>query len=107
MENPLAFADTTRRDVLRKAVFIAPVISLCQSSHPSRRPDRTEETTITTIRTMGTLVVAHTAKDAGVVAVGVGGSSAGGSSTAATDVRGHVAHCLTNFELFHVPALPD
>jgi hypothetical protein len=26
MENPLAFADTTRRDVLRKAVFIAPVI---------------------------------------------------------------------------------
>jgi hypothetical protein len=26
MENPLEFADTTRRDVLRKAVFIAPVI---------------------------------------------------------------------------------
>ena len=26
MENPLQFADTTRRDVLRKAVFIAPVI---------------------------------------------------------------------------------
>jgi hypothetical protein len=56
---------------------------------------------------MGTLVVAHTAKDAGVVAVGVGGSSAGSSSTAATDVRGHVAHYLTNFELFHIPALPD
>ena len=26
MENPLEFADTTRRDVLRKTVFIAPVI---------------------------------------------------------------------------------
>jgi len=26
MENPLEFADTTRRDVLRKAVFSAPVI---------------------------------------------------------------------------------
>jgi len=26
MENPLEFADTTRRDILRKAVFIAPVI---------------------------------------------------------------------------------
>jgi hypothetical protein len=26
MENPLEFADTTRRDVLRKVVFIAPVI---------------------------------------------------------------------------------
>ena len=26
MENPLEFSDTTRRDVLRKAVFIAPVI---------------------------------------------------------------------------------
>src|SRR5262245_4453260 len=26
MENPLEFADTTRREVLRKAVFIAPVI---------------------------------------------------------------------------------
>ena len=26
MENPLEFADTTRRDVLRKAVFVAPVI---------------------------------------------------------------------------------
>jgi hypothetical protein len=26
MENPLEFPDTTRRDVLRKAVFIAPVI---------------------------------------------------------------------------------
>jgi hypothetical protein len=26
MENPLEFADTTRRDVLRKAVFITPVI---------------------------------------------------------------------------------
>ena len=26
MENPLEFADTTRREVLRKAVFIAPAI---------------------------------------------------------------------------------
>jgi hypothetical protein len=26
MENPLEFAETTRRDVLRKAVFITPVI---------------------------------------------------------------------------------
>lgn len=26
MESPLEFADTTRRDVLRKAVFITPVI---------------------------------------------------------------------------------
>jgi hypothetical protein len=26
MESPLEFADTTRRDVLRKTVFIAPVI---------------------------------------------------------------------------------
>jgi hypothetical protein len=26
MENPLEFPDTTRREVLRKAVFIAPVI---------------------------------------------------------------------------------
>src|SRR5262245_47725452 len=26
MENPLEFADTTRRDVLRKTVFIAPVV---------------------------------------------------------------------------------
>ena len=26
MENPLEFSDTTRREVLRKAVFIAPVI---------------------------------------------------------------------------------
>jgi len=26
MENPLEFPDTTRRDVLRKAVFVAPVI---------------------------------------------------------------------------------
>ena len=26
MENPLEFADTTRREILRKAVFIAPVI---------------------------------------------------------------------------------
>ena len=26
MENPLEFADTTRRDVLRKAVFVTPVI---------------------------------------------------------------------------------
>ena len=26
MENPLEFADTTRREILRKAVFIAPVV---------------------------------------------------------------------------------
>jgi hypothetical protein len=26
MENPLEFADTTRREILRKAVFVAPVI---------------------------------------------------------------------------------
>jgi hypothetical protein len=26
MENPLQFPDTTRREILRKAVFIAPVI---------------------------------------------------------------------------------
>ena len=26
MENPLEFADTTRRDVLRKAAFVTPVI---------------------------------------------------------------------------------
>jgi len=26
MENPLEFGDTTRREILRKAVFIAPVI---------------------------------------------------------------------------------
>jgi hypothetical protein len=26
MENPLEFADTTRREILRKAVFITPVI---------------------------------------------------------------------------------
>jgi hypothetical protein len=26
MENPLQFSDATRRDVLRKAVFIAPVV---------------------------------------------------------------------------------
>ena len=26
MDNPLQFADATRRDVLRKAVFVAPVI---------------------------------------------------------------------------------
>jgi hypothetical protein len=36
MENPLEFADTTRREILRKAVFVAPSFSLCPSVHLSR-----------------------------------------------------------------------